>query len=163
MIAARTVLRSSASHIARPQPAQLAAPARFVSSSPVCAKSAGEGKGERSSNGTLTAAPTRSHSGSLDEQKKAVGGSNPVSARAEGVKQAAKSVVEGAQGIAQKATGKYPVLIMRCPAPLARDKTAKGDTSDKHAGPSSKSVLGEEIDRGLKEGGVKKKDEQGSI
>ncbi|GAA5936378.1 hypothetical protein JCM1841_002922 [Sporobolomyces salmonicolor] len=141
MIAARNVFRSSASHIARPQPAQLAAPARFVSSSPVCAKSAGEGKGE----------------------KKAVGGSNPVSARAEGVKQAAKSVVEGAQGIAQKATGKYPVLIVRCPAPLARDKTAKGDTSDKHAGPSSKSVLGEEMDRGLKEGGVKKKDEQGSI
>ncbi|GAA5915891.1 hypothetical protein JCM5296_002525 [Sporobolomyces johnsonii] len=124
MFTARTTLRSAASLVARPRPAQLSVQTRFVSSSPVWAQSAGEGKGE----------------------KKDVGGSDPVSARAEGVKNAAKSFVEGAQGLAQKATG-----------------TAKGDTSDKHPGPSHKSVLGEEIERGLKEGGVKKGDEQGSI
>lgn len=51
----------------------------------------------------------------LGEQTKPVGGENPVSARASGVKKAAKSVAEGVEGVAQKATGVSFSASLRCP------------------------------------------------
>ncbi|GAA5852238.1 hypothetical protein JCM5353_004082 [Sporobolomyces roseus] len=97
---------------------------RFICTSPLLRKSPNEGMGE----------------------KKPVDSVNPLEARGEGVKNAAKSVLEGAQGLAQKATG-----------------THEGNPNAKHPGPSPKTVRQEEIDRGLKEGLAKKGEEQGGL
>ncbi|GAA5932207.1 uncharacterized protein JCM15063_001154 [Sporobolomyces koalae] len=82
-----------------------------------------------------------------NEQKKDVGGSNPVSARGEGVKNFAKSVAEGAQGIAQKVTGNH-----------------EGNPNAKDGGFSGgKYQNEEEVEKGMKTGVDKKGDEQSSI
>ncbi|BGP34615.1 hypothetical protein JCM10296v2_006437 [Rhodotorula toruloides] len=81
-------------------------------------------------------------------KKESVGGSNPVTARAQGVKQAAKSVAEGATGVAQKATG---------------DEQSNLGTDEKIPGPDTRDALQAEEDKGKKHGLAHKGEQQGAI
>ncbi|BGP58277.1 hypothetical protein JCM8202_000961 [Rhodotorula sphaerocarpa] len=80
--------------------------------------------------------------------KESLGGDGPVSARAEGVKQAAKSVAEGAEGVAQKVTG---------------DEQSTFGREAKTPGPDPRNVQEQEHDKGRRDGLARKGDEQGAL
>uniref|UniRef100_A0A0K3CEX6 Uncharacterized protein n=1 Tax=Rhodotorula toruloides TaxID=5286 RepID=A0A0K3CEX6_RHOTO len=88
-------------------------------------------------------------------KKESVGGSNPVTARAQGVKHAAKSVAEGATGVAQKATG-----VRSSPR---QDEQSNLGTDEKIPGPDTRDALQAEEDKGKKHGLAHKGEQQGAI
>ncbi|GAA5865593.1 hypothetical protein JCM3774_002061 [Rhodotorula dairenensis] len=81
-------------------------------------------------------------------ESKPVGGDNPVSARASGVKKAAKSVADGVEGLAQKATG---------------GEQSNFGREEKHPGPDSRNVHEKEQELGRKEGLAHKGKQQGAV
>ncbi|GAA6002960.1 uncharacterized protein JCM10292_000267 [Rhodotorula paludigena] len=125
----RTLARpAAASALSRPHCAAVAASARVphfraISSSLALRKDPGEGVGE----------------------KKAVGGDNPVSARAKGVAKGVKGVAEGVTGVAQEVTG------------------SNLGTSKKVPGADSRDVQNQARDQGMKEGLAHKGKQQGAI
>ncbi|GJN93630.1 hypothetical protein Rhopal_006687-T1 [Rhodotorula paludigena] len=128
----RTLARpAAASALLRPHCAAVAASARVphfraISSSLAQRKDPGEGVGE----------------------KKAVGGDNPVSARAKGVAKGVKGVAEGVTGIAQEVTG---------------ESQSNLGTSKKVPGADSRDVHKQARDQGMKEGLAHKGEQQGAI
>ncbi|GAA5836608.1 hypothetical protein JCM9279_000443 [Rhodotorula babjevae] len=76
-----------------------------------------------------------------------VGEENPVSARAKGVANAAKTAVDGAIGMGQAATGEQSSL----------------GTDKKHPGPDSRTHIEAEEEKGRKEGLAHKGEQQGAI
>ncbi|GAA5953753.1 hypothetical protein JCM8115_004141 [Rhodotorula mucilaginosa] len=102
----------------------------------------------RSSNAALSTSARLYSSGEGVGETKPVGGENPVSARASGVKKAAKSVADGVEGIAQKATG---------------DEQSTFGRQEKHPGPDTRNVHEQEQDLGKKEGLAHKGKQQGAV
>ncbi|POY76302.1 hypothetical protein BMF94_0497 [Rhodotorula taiwanensis] len=136
MFSARSLARYAPRPAVRPQAVQQPhlistsfAPIRSSTSAfstSACAKSSGEGVGE----------------------SKPIGGENPISARADGVKKAVKSVAEGAEGVAQQATG---------------DEQSTFGREAKHPGPDPRNVHQQEQDKGRKAGLAHKGEQQGAI
>ncbi|GAA5988794.1 hypothetical protein JCM10908_006174 [Rhodotorula pacifica] len=102
----------------------------------------------RSSSAALSTSTRLYSSGEGMGESKPVGGDNPLSARASGVKKAAKSVAEGVEGIAQKATG---------------DEQSNLGREEKHPGPDPRNLHEIEQDKGRKEGLAHKGEQQGAV
>ena len=134
---ARAVSRQSSSSLVPPHLSLRIAPIRSSNASLSTSArlySSGEGVGEVS--GTLSTSARRKNrtdpSPVCCEQTEPVGGENPVSARASGVKKAAKSVADGVEGVAQKATGVS--ISSSCDHPLRTLSRASQGTELARAG-----------------------------